>query len=349
MRWSLSLFFLVCFLSLEAQYQFSGYVEPGSNSSVYLSVVEDYRQLNGIYNDQIISRTTADSNGYFVFTGNFLEKENRIYRIHTDACANLQDGAIGHSYCPNRYAVVFIAHNADTLSFPYGFEKQIFCDIQSTNPKSTALIQIDSLKEEMQYAYGEYRSEANKKLNDKKWFAKFQTFAETSGEPLAELYAYAYLSDRSNEIYRYYAEDLKTNPYYDALAKRLQASYPQSAFSKQYRRELKADRFMLGSMESRQNQWWSWLLYGALLFSVMINLGFLYRRAREKRKQSIELRSQLSRQEQVVLDLLLEDKSNKAIAEQLFLSVSTVKTHTHNIYKKLKVQSRDQAKSLFSN
>ena len=53
------------------------------------------------------------------------------------------------------------------------------------------------------------------------------------------------------------------------------------------------------------------------------------------------------KQEQVVLDHLLKNKTNKDIAEALFLSVSTVKSHTNNIYKKLNVQSRDDAKSLF--
>ncbi len=62
----------------------------------------------------------------------------------------------------------------------------------------------------------------------------------------------------------------------------------------------------------------------------------------------IELKAKLSKQEQVVLEHLLLDKTNKDIAESLFLSVSTVKTHTHNIYKKLNVQSRNDAKSLFT-
>jgi DNA-binding NarL/FixJ family response regulator len=65
--------------------------------------------------------------------------------------------------------------------------------------------------------------------------------------------------------------------------------------------------------------------------------------------KSKDLKSRLSKQEQIVLEHLLLDKSNKDIAEALFLSVSTIKTHTNNIYKKLNVQSREEAKSLFIN
>jgi DNA-binding CsgD family transcriptional regulator len=45
----------------------------------------------------------------------------------------------------------------------------------------------------------------------------------------------------------------------------------------------------------------------------------------------------------------LEDKSNKDIADTLFVSLSTVKTHVNNVYRKLNVQTRDEVKSLFNN
>nr|WP_235989380.1 LuxR C-terminal-related transcriptional regulator [Psychroserpens algicola] len=69
------------------------------------------------------------------------------------------------------------------------------------------------------------------------------------------------------------------------------------------------------------------------------------KRKKKKHSNAIE---QLTKQEQNVLDLLLTDNTNKAIAETLFVSVSTVKTHVNNIYKKLNVNSRDELKSLFN-
>jgi DNA-binding NarL/FixJ family response regulator len=74
---------------------------------------------------------------------------------------------------------------------------------------------------------------------------------------------------------------------------------------------------------------------------------FLFRNWKQKTLDKQNLKSKLSKQEQVVLEHILLDKTNKDIAEALFLSVSTVKSHTNNIYKKLNVQSRDDAKSLF--
>ncbi|NHF60928.1 response regulator transcription factor [Flavobacteriaceae bacterium TP-CH-4] len=50
----------------------------------------------------------------------------------------------------------------------------------------------------------------------------------------------------------------------------------------------------------------------------------------------------LSKQEQNVQQLILQGKSNKQIAEELFISLSTVKTHITNIYNKLQVSGRKE-------
>lgn len=52
---------------------------------------------------------------------------------------------------------------------------------------------------------------------------------------------------------------------------------------------------------------------------------------------------QLSEREQEVLQLLAQGYSNAEIADKLFLSVSTVKTHVSNLYVKLDVKNRTSA------
>jgi LuxR family maltose regulon positive regulatory protein len=51
----------------------------------------------------------------------------------------------------------------------------------------------------------------------------------------------------------------------------------------------------------------------------------------------------LSEREEDILRLLAEGLSNQAIAERLFVSVGTIKRHTHNIYRKLAVARRTEA------
>jgi LuxR family maltose regulon positive regulatory protein len=60
-------------------------------------------------------------------------------------------------------------------------------------------------------------------------------------------------------------------------------------------------------------------------------------------RPSPEMIAPLSEREREVLLLIAEGLSNRELAQRLFLSLSTVKTHTYNIYGKLHVHSRTQA------
>jgi two-component system, NarL family, response regulator DegU len=51
----------------------------------------------------------------------------------------------------------------------------------------------------------------------------------------------------------------------------------------------------------------------------------------------------LTRREFQILELIVEGKSNKEIANDIYLSMNTVKVHVRNIYRKLSVNTRPQA------
>ena len=59
-------------------------------------------------------------------------------------------------------------------------------------------------------------------------------------------------------------------------------------------------------------------------------------------QQNQEMES-LTKREREMLDLLAKGYRYKEIADQLFISFETVRTHIHNIYEKLHVQSRTEA------
>ena len=54
-------------------------------------------------------------------------------------------------------------------------------------------------------------------------------------------------------------------------------------------------------------------------------------------------RLDLSKREYEVLQLIVQGHSNAEIAENLFLSISTIKTHVSNLFTKMEVKSRTQA------
>lgn len=344
------LFFILFPLGITAQYQFTGYVDKANwPEEVYLSLIEDYRQLSGVYPEQIIQKTSPDSLGQFTFNGDHLPEGNHIYKIQTHNCFDTDQNNIHfNGFCPKSKEILFIANHSDTISLPFSFDQEMFCKVISTNQKSDAFIKIDSMIHEMQYAFGNYRSKTSRKINSAKWLKKLQHFAEEQQEPLLELYIYSFLSNKANELHSHYLEDLKQNPYYDQLLARLQQAYPNSSYTNQYTSELASDRFLLNPEKSTSKTPWLIPVFLFLMVSLFLN-AFQFYHYRKKSKQSLhDVTQKLTSQEQKILDLILEDKTNKEIATDMFVSISTVKTHINNLYKKLKVTSREEVKSLFT-
>ena len=63
-------------------------------------------------------------------------------------------------------------------------------------------------------------------------------------------------------------------------------------------------------------------------------------------KEVIDYKKILTTQEQKVFELMLEN-SNKEIADKLFVSLSTIKSHINNIYTKLSISSRKDINQFF--
>ena len=333
---------------VNAQYQFKGEVtQENANQSVYLSLIENYRKSSRIYSNQIIKKTKTDANGRFIFEGDNLSAQNRIYRIHIDGCTDTTtEGSHFLRDCNYVQSVVFIAKKGDTITFPLLQNNQALCEIASTNSKSALLLEINTLKEEMILDFMDYRSEASQSLNFEKWFAIFQEFGEQNKEPLADLYFYDFLSDRASETHSFYLSDIENNSYYEELNIRLTNRYPDASFTTQYQNEINADRIIINKpSEKARSSFWPYIFWGGILF-LILQVAYFNFKKRERRKKKNPFDA-LTTQERTIMVKISEGKSNKEIATELFISLSTVKTHINNLYKKLEVSSREEIKALF--
>lgn len=340
----LFVFYLFCSVSVFGQYSFTGNISDSvGGKTVYLSLIEDYRKISRTYLEQILKKTVTDSTGYFKFNGDNLLDENRIYKIHVDECTEESNGQHFFGNCQSTKSILFIAKAKDTIYFPSTFNDEIFCDLNSTNPSSIHLLRIDELLDNMAYDYASFNSDANKRLTSQKWFDKLQEFGKSLHEPLAELYIYQFLSDSRNETFDYFIKDLLDNDYYHDLKQRLNERYLSASFTNQYQAEIES--FLAFHEKNRKSsEIWTVLLSLLLLLSLLMNVYLWYAQKRFRSKYKKELASVLSKQEQKVLHHIQLGLSNKEIASTLFISVSTVKSHINNIYKKLNVASRNQLK-----
>jgi DNA-binding NarL/FixJ family response regulator len=89
-------------------------------------------------------------------------------------------------------------------------------------------------------------------------------------------------------------------------------------------------------------------VYGALIALLFLGLGiWLGSMSFKKKKSGSSIKAQkkfnLSSRELDVLNLMSEGLTNKEIANRLYVSHNTIKSHTSNIYSKLDVERRTQA------
>jgi len=332
--------FLVCLCATcLGQYQFSGtFPKKYVGQTAFLSLVEDYRKADRPYRSQIIQKTEIDATGTFVFNGNRLSPSNRIYRIHIDDCPHTLGGKAHYlSVCTHSKQVVFIANNTSTVLFPILSNDQPLCQIGGNDTNAGALLEIDQLKEAMIIDFMESHSTTDEQLKFGQWFDELQQYALNTGEPLVELYVYDFLSDKKNETHAYYIQDLAHNPYYQKLGKRLANNYDKAPFVAQYTLELKADSAVIGTGPKAGID----LLWVVGVAVVLITLFFgTLKYYKNRKSNNLNIPTELTPQEQRVYKAIQNNKTNKEIALELFISTSTVKTHINNIYKKLDVTSR---------
>lgn len=81
---------------------------------------------------------------------------------------------------------------------------------------------------------------------------------------------------------------------------------------------------------------WVNIVLGCLVLSLLFYIYSL------KRTKKMAIVDNLSKQEINIKNYILQGKSNKEIADELFISLSTVKTHITSIYNKLNVSNRGE-------
>jgi DNA-binding CsgD family transcriptional regulator len=91
----------------------------------------------------------------------------------------------------------------------------------------------------------------------------------------------------------------------------------------------------------------SWQAVSTLLVALIIISIFVVRGIRFRRKyRSRKIKEMLSQRELEIINLMLENKTNKEVAVLLNIEVSTVKTHINNIFNKVGIKSRSELQKI---
>ncbi len=302
---------------LQAQNGISGYLnlENVENLKSEISLYEV--DMNGsqlkVTND-FLAKVMVDEKGYFEFSADFFGSENKFYKVELDP----QDE---NSFIKFPTYHVFILSNTDSLYFQKS--NQLFGSYTNTN-----LADLEWQK------FNQF--ESNRSLNDEAIFRKkYKPFVKDSLQILmVKLIGIKQLKDK-----KLLEKDIQENPnYYLNLLEDFQSSDLNPTDYAHLENEIAMVELTEVNEKYQMSLWWN----GISVF-LILGLFFSVFQMRKKAKNQLPiLAPSLSEREELIKSLILEGKSNKEIASELFISLSTVKTHITSLYKKLGVSGRKE-------
>lgn len=312
------LFFGITVLS--AQTAISGHFSENENElpkEIHLSKIA-LEDLPNYAKAKRIATAGIDKNGFFKFKKNLISEKQAIYRLHVKRFKKVLQDTI-------QVDKLFLLSSRDSIHFKKS--KTPFTNYTNSNMADSEWQKLRSYEKRLRpfdFKKEDSLSEA--------YITSLKSYTKDSVEILmVKLIGIKQLDNKD-----LLEKDIAKNPeYYVALLSELKAS--EIARSEYLFLENKLAFITTETAEKKYatSKTINIILGLSITGLILVIIRFLNRR-------NIPALPDLSKQEKNIQALILEGKTNKEIANELFISLSTVKTHITNIYGKLQVSGRKE-------
>lgn len=320
MKRILCFLFVLSGLALSAQTTISGYVgleDAQSSKEVYLTRIA-LEDISNFSKAKKIATTSIGKDGFFQFKKNLISDKDAIYRLYINRFEEVLKDTL-------QVDQLFILSSGDSIHFKKS--KIPFDAYTNTNL-------ADKEWQKLRRLEGQLRPVAFKKEDSLSaaYIGNLKTYVKDSLEILmVKLISIKQLDNKD-----LLEKDIAKNPdYYLALLTELKESDIERS---EYL--FLENKLAFLTTEAAENKYATSKIINMLLGLLLAGLVFYVFHKRRRKNQDIF--ADLSKQEKNVQGLILQGKSNKEIANELFISLNTVKTHITNIYAKLRVSSRQE-------
>ncbi len=308
------IYILLLSCGIQAQTAISGKLDLKGQVTKEYKVYLYKLSLEGIKNSKMakeIAWSPLGTDGTFSFNSKLLSSQDAFYQLHLNRLGIIHNDTIAKSK-------PFILSSRDRVNFESGI--QHFAKYSTTNIADKEWKRLRDFEQRLQKADNKF------KHNDKE---RKSYLKDSLRILIVKLIAVQQLEDKN-----LLDQDIaKNSKYYLSLLEELKESKLPSTEYQFFEKKLA----FLTKKVVEQKYAWSRTIN---IILVLIVFGLIYFTF-FKRKYA-EALPELSKQERTIKRLILEGKSNKEIANELFISLSTVKTHITNIYSKLKVSNRQE-------
>jgi DNA-binding CsgD family transcriptional regulator len=332
------------FNTANAEYQISGRVNlsPDWQRQIFLSTInklDDYYKSDP---SDIIQVGSINEDGSFILNGDNLPPDAQFYRLYLIKEENTEfDACVYMGGDDHNFIHIILDNHTRIHIIPDQNNNSPFANYKVSGSKPNNLLKSLSKLVFPSFYFHKIKFPSELQFSKQKLNRDLFHFADTCQNTLVSLAALV-----NTDMDQYFEEESER---YEVFADRLSNRLPNHDYTDNYFRKLK---YHQGSNVMNSNlPWWAYLLIGILIFSLLISF-FRIRKLSEllkAKKQHVATIIQkktpaLTQQEEKILNLISEGKSNKEIANGLFIELSTVKTHINKLYAKLEVKNRTEAK-----
>lgn len=290
----------------------------------------------------IINSAPIAPDGTFSLSGDDLPDDPRFYRIYL-----IQNSfsAIEFYTQPVRNFMHIVLRNQENIEFSNTKKEDIFASVIFSNSEKNKILhdfENNFYLKKNQLDEGTTKSKRdflNLHLN------KFiRDFTVSCTDPFLGLFALYHIDDKETDF-------LRNSDFYFDFQEHLIGDYPNSTYTNSYNELLDGlvgFRDLVCEIPELSDPWKDWLI-GFETILIFVFLVLLFRKKRKnKSENSMNLLSSLSEKEFKILENMAAGKANKEIAAELFIELSTVKTHINSINKKLGTSKRQETVSLYN-
>lgn len=323
-----------------ADYSVSGRVNLTGEwqPQIYLAAVDKLDDYYNAYPDLIVDAANVNPDGTFLLQGSTLPPEKKFYRIYLikeqnsefDAC--LYVGGDDHNFIH-----VVLDSETDLVINSDASYKAPFGNYTIEGDYDNDMMRVLARLVYPSFYFYQIKFPSELRFSQEKLNRDLISFSDSCTSTMASLAAVI-----NTDMDKYHKSN---SAFYSSFATRLSKDLTDNSYKEDYERKL---RYYDPNLKMEKSRWKEALLLflGSLcLFLIWQNIQ-LRKKPQEQspiHENQPNLTEQLTKKEIEILNLITNGKSNKEIASDLFIELSTVKTHINKIYSKLNISQRKEA------
>lgn len=332
------LFFFVLAYSANA-YEIKGKVNLSNDwqPRVYLASISSPDDLFVASPDFIVNEAFVDADGNFELSGNDLPAEPRFYRIYA-VRNNLF--AVEFKTDSVRNFIHLMLDNSSEIEINNADSNHIFDSLAiHGSPINNQLNRFEKHYFDKQERLNLINTAAKRDFQKQSLNKYIHDFVDSCSNTMVALFAVYHIVDRQTDF-------LRNSQFYFSFQDRLTKEFPAHIYTYAYNdilTNLVGYRDLVCEIPQISKPWRNWVIAGEAVVILFLLIWVFKLRQGNKTGKQIDYDSLLTDKEFKIWESLAKGMTNKEIANEMFIELSTVKTHINSLYRRLNVSNRKEA------